>query len=114
MGPASECRSIQAIGFLQRGSHEKLARSADIEGSGNRHSREQSVWHRRSQRMDENINRVLHDAFRAGMTEPSFQEVLVRLNQEPRYLSSEDYRNYALKTIEDEKRAVRELGLKAE
>ena len=48
------------------------------------------------------------------MTEPSFLEVLVRLNQEAWYLNSEDYRKYALKTIESEKRVVRELGLKAE
>jgi hypothetical protein len=63
--------------------------------------------------MDESIIKILHDAFRAGMTEPSFLEVLVRLNQEAWYLN-EDYRKYALKTIESEKRVVRELGLKAE
>lgn len=64
--------------------------------------------------MDESTIKILHDAFRAGMTEPSFLEVLVRLNQEVWYLNSEDYRKYALKTIESEKRVVRELGLKAE
>ena len=63
--------------------------------------------------MDESTVKVLHDAFRAGMSEPSFLEVLVRLNQEPWYLSSDDYRNYALKTIKSEKHVVRELGLKA-
>jgi tripartite-type tricarboxylate transporter receptor subunit TctC len=64
--------------------------------------------------MDERTIKVLHDAFHAGMMEPSFLEVLVRLNQEPCYLSSDDYRNYALKAIENEKRVVRELGLKEE
>jgi tripartite-type tricarboxylate transporter receptor subunit TctC len=64
--------------------------------------------------MDERVVKTLHDAFHAGMTEPSFLEVLGRLNQELWYLSSEDYRNYALKTIENERRVVRELGLRAE
>ena len=48
------------------------------------------------------------------MMEPSFLEVLDRLNQEIWYLNSEDYRNYALKTIESERQLVRELGLKTE
>lgn len=64
--------------------------------------------------MDESTIKILHGAFRTGMTEPSFLEVLARLNQEPWYLSSEDYQNYALKTIESEKHVVRELGLKTE
>jgi tripartite-type tricarboxylate transporter receptor subunit TctC len=64
--------------------------------------------------MDEGAIKILHDAFRAGMKEPSFLEVLSRLNQEVWYLNSEDYRNYALKTIESERQVVRELGLKSE
>jgi hypothetical protein len=49
MGAAGECRPIQATGFFQRSSHEKLARSTDIEGSRNRPGREWSVWHSRPQ-----------------------------------------------------------------
>ena len=64
--------------------------------------------------MDENTINILHDAFRAGMAEPSFLEALSRLNQELWYFNSADYRQYALRTIEVEKRVVRELGLKAE
>ena len=64
--------------------------------------------------MDEGAIEVLHDAFHAGMREPSFLEVLVRLNQEIWYLNSEDYRKYALTTIESERQVVRELGLKGE
>ncbi|MET4493778.1 tripartite tricarboxylate transporter substrate binding protein [Bradyrhizobium sp. LA7.1] len=64
--------------------------------------------------MDESIVSNLHDAFRAGMSEPSFLDVLARLDQNLWYLSSEAYRNYALKTVESEKRVVRELGLDVE
>lgn len=64
--------------------------------------------------MDRETIKTLHDAFQKGMGEPSFREVLSRLNQEPWCLSSEDYRKYALATIEQEKQVVRELGLKAE
>ncbi|MDH2351194.1 tripartite tricarboxylate transporter substrate binding protein [Bradyrhizobium sp. SSUT112] len=64
--------------------------------------------------IDPEIIKALHDAFRKGMDETPFRDVLARLNQEPWYLNSEDYRNYALAMIEQEKRVVRELGLKAE
>jgi tripartite-type tricarboxylate transporter receptor subunit TctC len=62
--------------------------------------------------MDESTIKVLHDAFHAGMTEPSYLEVLDRLNQEPWYRGSADYRSFALKTIESEKQVIRELGLR--
>ena len=41
--------------------------------------------------MDESTVDILHDAFRAGMTEPSYLEVLARLQSEPWYLGSADY-----------------------
>jgi tripartite-type tricarboxylate transporter receptor subunit TctC len=62
--------------------------------------------------IDQATVKALHDAFKRGMSEPSFLEVLARVDQEPWYLNSEDYRNYALRTIEQEKRVVQELGLK--
>jgi len=62
--------------------------------------------------MDASIVKTLHDAFRAGMAEQSFLEVISRLNQELWYLNSADYQAYALRTLEAEKRVVRELGLK--
>jgi tripartite-type tricarboxylate transporter receptor subunit TctC len=64
--------------------------------------------------MDEGTIKVLHDAFQKGLTEPSFLEVLARLNQELWYLNSDDYRNYVLKTVESERHVVQLLGLKSE
>jgi tripartite-type tricarboxylate transporter receptor subunit TctC len=62
--------------------------------------------------MDPKIVKVLHDAFKKGMGEPSFTATLEKVEQELFYLSSEDYYNYAMKQLAEEKRVVQELGLK--
>jgi len=53
--------------------------------------------------MDPKIVRVLHDAFKKGLEEPSDQELF--------YLSSEDYQNFAMRQIEEARRFITELGL---
>jgi tripartite-type tricarboxylate transporter receptor subunit TctC len=64
--------------------------------------------------MDPKIVKVLHDAFKKGMDDPSFRATLAKLDQEPWYLNSDDYRAYALRELAEQKRIVEELGLKPE
>ncbi|MEA2947332.1 MAG: hypothetical protein QOI40_2662 [Alphaproteobacteria bacterium] len=61
--------------------------------------------------MDPNIIKALHDAFKKGLEEPSYAEAMARLDQERFYLSSEDYRKFALREIEEARRFIAELGL---
>ena len=56
--------------------------------------------------------KVLHDAFKKGMEEPSYAEAMAKLDMEPFYLSSEDYQKFAVEQIAEAKRFVAELGLK--
>jgi tripartite-type tricarboxylate transporter receptor subunit TctC len=62
--------------------------------------------------MDTRIVKILHDAFKKGMDEPSFRATMEKLDQELWYVSSEDYQAYALREIEEQKRVVEEFGLK--
>ena len=48
------------------------------------------------------------------MEDPSFIRALAQFDQEPFYLGSNDYHDFAMKQIADEKRIVEELGLKDE
>ena len=61
--------------------------------------------------MDPGIVKVLHDAFKNGMTEPSYVAALKGLDQEPFYMNSEDYRAFAAREMIEQKRLVGELGL---
>jgi tripartite-type tricarboxylate transporter receptor subunit TctC len=64
--------------------------------------------------MDPAVVKVLHDAFRKGMEEPSYLAAMAKFDQEPFYLGSADYHAYALRAIAEEKRLIQELGLKEE
>src|SRR5262245_7767658 len=64
--------------------------------------------------MDAAIVKVLHDAFKRGMEDPSYLAAMAKFDQEASYLSSADYHQYALRTLADEKRLMQELGLKQE
>jgi len=64
--------------------------------------------------MDAGVVKVLHDAFKRGMEEPSYREAMAKFDQEPFYLGSADYHAYAMRAIVEEKRLVQELGLKEE
>jgi tripartite-type tricarboxylate transporter receptor subunit TctC len=59
-----------------------------------------------------NIVRILHDAFKAGMEDPSFTAMLAKFDQESLYMSSRDYHDFAMRMIPREKQIVEELGLK--
>jgi tripartite-type tricarboxylate transporter receptor subunit TctC len=62
--------------------------------------------------MEPKIVKVLHDAFRNAMEDPSFKATIAQFDQEPYYLSSADYHDFALRQIAEEKRIAEELGLK--
>jgi len=64
--------------------------------------------------MDENIVKTLHDAFKKGMEEASYIAQMAKLDQEPVYLNSEDYRAFAAQQLAEQKQLVEELGLKQE
>ena len=61
--------------------------------------------------MDPNIVKILHDAFRKGMTDPKYAEVLRRLDQTPFYLNSRDYRALAMQQMAEQKRLIEDLQL---
>jgi tripartite-type tricarboxylate transporter receptor subunit TctC len=64
--------------------------------------------------MEPKIIKALHDAFKKGMEEPSFITAIAQFDQEPFYLSTADYHDFAMRQIANEKRVVEELGLKDE
>jgi tripartite-type tricarboxylate transporter receptor subunit TctC len=61
--------------------------------------------------MDPKVVKLLHDAFKKGLEDPSYVEAMAKLDQEQFYLSSEDYRKFALQQIEEARRFIAELGL---
>jgi tripartite-type tricarboxylate transporter receptor subunit TctC len=61
--------------------------------------------------MDPNVVKTLHDAFKKGLEEPSYIEAMARLDQEQSYLSSDDYKKFALQQIEAARRFIAEQGL---
>lgn len=61
--------------------------------------------------MNADVVKALHDAFKKGLDEPSYLEMLTKLDQETFYLNSADYRAYAERTAAEEKRFITELGL---
>ena len=64
--------------------------------------------------LDPKIVKVLHDGFKKGMEEPSYVAALRQLDQEPSYLNSKDYRDFAVSQIAKQKQLLEELGLKRE
>jgi tripartite-type tricarboxylate transporter receptor subunit TctC len=64
--------------------------------------------------MDPAVVRILHDAFKKGMEEPSYAAAMAKFDQDAFYLNSADYRAYAMRAIAEERRLIGELGLKEE
>ena len=62
--------------------------------------------------MDAKVVKVLHDAFKKGLEEPSYAAAMAQLDQELFYLGSEDYRKFAMQQIIEAERFIGELGLK--
>jgi tripartite-type tricarboxylate transporter receptor subunit TctC len=61
---------------------------------------------------DAKVVKVLHDAFKKGLEEPSYAAAMAQLDQELFYLGSEDYKKFALQQIDEARRYIAELGLK--
>jgi tripartite-type tricarboxylate transporter receptor subunit TctC len=62
--------------------------------------------------MDPAVVKVLHDAFKKGLDEPSNLAAMAQFDQERFYLSSEEYQAFAMRQIVQEKRMIEELKLK--
>jgi tripartite-type tricarboxylate transporter receptor subunit TctC len=61
--------------------------------------------------MDPKVVAILHDAFRKGMEEPSYVAEMIKFDQEPYYMSSEEFRAFALRQLIEQKKIIGELGL---
>ena len=64
--------------------------------------------------MDPHVVKVLHDAFKKALNEPAFATPLTQLNQDPLYLSSDDFRATTLRLIGEWEGVFADLGLKPE
>jgi tripartite-type tricarboxylate transporter receptor subunit TctC len=62
--------------------------------------------------MDPIVVKILHDAFRKGMEDPQYTATLRQLDQQPFYMSSQDFRNFAIHEIAKQKQLIENLGLK--
>jgi tripartite-type tricarboxylate transporter receptor subunit TctC len=62
--------------------------------------------------MDPKVAKILHDAFKKGMEDPAYLNVLEKFDMEPNYMNSKDYFNFVQETCEEEKEMVEKLGLK--
>jgi len=60
------------------------------------------------------LNKVIHDAFKKGMEERSYLETIAKIDQEPFYLNTEDYRAFVRRTVPEQKQLMEELGFKPE
>ena len=58
------------------------------------------------------VVRILHDAFKKGMEERPFVEILRKFEQEPRYRNTADYHDHVMREIAEQRRVVEQLGLK--
>ncbi len=63
--------------------------------------------------MDPEVVRILHDAFKEALYDPAHLATIARFDMPVRYLGTEDYATAAMLQNEEEKRTVRELGLRA-
>jgi tripartite-type tricarboxylate transporter receptor subunit TctC len=63
--------------------------------------------------MDPKTVQILHDAFKKGMEEKSYLDVLERYDQVPAYLSPEDYLKFVREYVPEQKRMLEKLGLAA-
>ena len=62
--------------------------------------------------MDPAVAGILHDAFKEALFDPAHLAVIARFDMPVRYLNTEDYATAAMLQNEEERRTVRELGLR--
>jgi len=63
---------------------------------------------------DPAVVKIVHDAFTKGAEDPTYLEATTKLDQEPAYMNSEDYRRYAAGQFVEQKKLIEDLGLKQE
>jgi tripartite-type tricarboxylate transporter receptor subunit TctC len=61
--------------------------------------------------MDSKVVKVLHDAFKKGTEEPSFQNILAKFDMEPNYIGTADYGKFVKEQCELEKMYIEKMGL---
>ena len=64
--------------------------------------------------MDPAVVKIIHDAFKKGAEDPAYLEATAKLDQEPAYMNSDDYRRYAAGQLVEQKKLIEDLGLKQE
>ena len=64
--------------------------------------------------IDPKVVKILHDAFKKGMEEPAYLETIAKIDQEPFYLDTADYRAFVTRTVAEQKQLMDELGFKPE
>ena len=64
--------------------------------------------------MDPAVVKIIHDAFKKGAEDPAYLEATAKLDQEPAYLNTDDYRRYAVRELAEQKKLIEDLGLKQE
>ena len=64
--------------------------------------------------MDPAVVKTIHDAFKKGAEDPTYLEATAKLDQEPAYMNSDDYRRYAAGQLVEQKKLIEDLGLKQE
>ena len=64
--------------------------------------------------MDPKVVQILHDAFKKGMEEPSDVETIAKIDQEPFYLNTVDYRAFVMRTVAEQRQVMEELRFKPE
>lgn len=64
--------------------------------------------------MDAGVVRVLHDAFKTALMDPSHVAVLSRFDMPVMYMDTDAYRAFAMRTIEEEGTVIRRLGLSSD
>ncbi|HLC41009.1 MAG TPA: tripartite tricarboxylate transporter substrate binding protein [Methylomirabilota bacterium] len=62
--------------------------------------------------MDPKVVKVLHDAFKKGMEDPAYLNVLGKYDMEPFYLGTQEYAKYAAEQYEEMRVIIEQLGLK--
>ena len=86
-------------------------RPAWIARGRHRHGVEFSVWHSRAEGNGSGGRKTIHDAFKKGAEEPVYLEARGKLDQEPAYMSSDEYRRYAAAQLVEQKKLIEDLGL---
>ena len=59
---------------------------------------------------DQPVVRVLHDAFKFSLEQPSVIAALDKVDQRPRYMSTEDYRKFVAQSNIDQRELLTRYG----